>query len=36
MNDIKAIVADLEKLDRVATPAPWGQRNRCVAVIAAL
>jgi len=24
MNDIKAIVADLEKLDRVATPAPWG------------
>ena len=24
MTDIKALVADLEKLDRVATPAPWG------------
>lgn len=23
-DDIKAIVADLEKLDRVASPAPWG------------
>lgn len=23
MNDIKAIVAELEKLDSVATPAPW-------------
>ena len=29
-NDIKAIVADLEKLDRAATPAPWGAaRSLC-------